>query len=208
MLERPELGAVILAAGDSTRFQPGPKALPPPRGADLLARSVAALALAGLERPTVVANPGQPAVIRLAGDLGCRVIVNPDPGRGMFSSVRLAFAGAGGESVLVLPVDAGLVSADSILSVAARFMELGWEGRGLAVLPAQGGRLGHPPAIGRDLLGTLASYGGPGGLRGAMAGLAGSREEAGAVLGARLPAAGQAGQGSRLRFLSLDDPMV
>ncbi|MDR2368237.1 MAG: NTP transferase domain-containing protein [Deltaproteobacteria bacterium] len=200
---KPRILAVILAAGDSVRFKPGPKALPPPRGAGLLGLCAGSLGLLGFAEPLVIVNPRQPEVIALSRELGCRAVVNPSPERGMFSSFRLVFEGAPGEAALVLPVDAGFVTADSILSVIAHFLGLG--GRdGLAVLPAHGGRLGHPPVIGADLVARILAGDGEGGLRGALARAAG--DGGAAVMGALRP--GGSGEAGALRFLDVADPLV
>jgi CTP:molybdopterin cytidylyltransferase MocA len=207
MLARPAIRAAVLAAGGSVRFRPGPKALPPPKGADLLNLSVKSLALLGLDRPLAAVNPGQPEVIELAAELGCAIAVNPNPELGMFSSVRLVLERTEGQATVVLPVDAGLVSADSILSAISHF--LGLEGReDLAVLPAHEESLGHPPVIGPGLIRKILLWDGAGGLRGALAAEAGAGEEARAVLAAKLPRAEGPAPGSALRYLPLDDPMV
>ncbi|MDR2302856.1 MAG: NTP transferase domain-containing protein [Deltaproteobacteria bacterium] len=207
MLLRPKILVVILAAGSSVRFKPGPKALPPPKGADLLNLTVKSLRLLGLNSPLAVANPAQGEVIGLIRELGCRELVNPNPERGMFSSIRLVFAQSQGEAALILPVDAALVSVDSILSVIDHFLGLP-QRDDLAALPAYGRDLGHPPIIGSKLVKELLAYEGQGGLRGALAQRGGTEAETQSVGLARLPEGPLPIENSRLRYLPLDDPLV
>jgi CTP:molybdopterin cytidylyltransferase MocA len=125
----------------------------------------------------------------------------------MFSSVKMAFEGSDGQATLVLPVDAGFVTPDSILSVIAYF--LGLEGRdNLAVIPAYGGYLGHPPVIGQEFQRKVLFYKGERGLRGALAYHVKSREESEAVMAAKMPGPESLGSPSSLRYLALDDPLV
>ncbi|MDR1296141.1 MAG: NTP transferase domain-containing protein [Deltaproteobacteria bacterium] len=208
MLGKPNIEVVILAAGDSSRFSPGHKALPEPEGAGLLAELLGSLALIGFEKPLVVVGPKFPEVGRLALELGARTTVNREPDRGMFSSVLTGLSCARYRSaVAFLPVDAGLVSPDSILSLVSFWSEFGPQKNSLAVLPAHGGRLGHPPVLGGHLAAWVRAWGGGRGLRGALASLAGAGWERGMVLEGLLPPGGP-GRDSALRYLPLDDPMT
>ncbi|MDR0621603.1 MAG: NTP transferase domain-containing protein [Deltaproteobacteria bacterium] len=214
MLTKPKIAAAILAAGESSRFKPGPKALPPPRGGDLLNMAVSRLNLVGFSAPVVVVNPAQPEVAELAGELGCQVAENPNPEEGMFSSAKIALQAAGDGAALILPVDAAFIAADSYLSVMAHFLFLPERDK-LAVVPAKDLRLGHPPLIGSALIPKILAYGGPGGLRGALASLAGDPAEAAAVMdGATpkglspFPGEGAVNAASRLRYLWVEDPQI
>ncbi|MDR1676836.1 MAG: NTP transferase domain-containing protein [Deltaproteobacteria bacterium] len=207
MPERKKIKAIILAAGESVRFKPGPKALPPPLGADLLNLTVKSLALVGLVEPMVIVNPKQPKVKELVIALGCPYLVNPRPELGMFSSVKLVFAQAKGEAALVLPVDAGFLTADSILTVIDYFLALDGHDH-LAILPAYGEKLGHPPIIGPRLLSDILLYEGQGGLRGALAHQTESSAESKAIMEASLPKKEDRSADSKLRYLPLTDPLI
>jgi molybdenum cofactor cytidylyltransferase len=77
-------------------------------------------------------------------------LVNPDPTRGMFSSVQAGLAAAGGDVVLVLPADMPFVPASAVAAVSARAAETG-----SVVVPVHDGRNGHPIAIPRPLCDRL-----------------------------------------------------
>ncbi|MDR2387754.1 MAG: NTP transferase domain-containing protein [Deltaproteobacteria bacterium] len=207
MLARPEIKVVILAAGSSLRFKPGPKALPPPRGADLLNLTVKSLNLLGIDSPLVVVNQVQTEVRELLRQLGGQELVNPNPERGMFSSIQLVFGQSQNQAALILPVDAAFLSVDSLLSVMAYFLSLP-DRDFLAVLPAYGPDLGHPPLIGSQLIKELLAYQGPGGLRGALAQKGATWAESQSVSQARLPQGPLPIENSRLRYLALDDPLI
>jgi CTP:molybdopterin cytidylyltransferase MocA len=203
-LSKPRLRAVIAAAGQSSRFKAGHKALAPPDGPGLLARAVDALEAAGLKNPLVVVGHRGEEVAAEALSLGAEPVVNPDPERGMLSSVATGVQAAGGAAVVLLPVDAALVSGAAILGTAARFLALGGAGSILAVIPAFGGRTGHPPVLGGELAVRLAGWTGQGGLRGALGSMAGGAAAEAAFLSGSVP---ETMDGS-LRFYTSLDPMV
>ena len=146
--------AVVPAAGASTRFG-SPKLVADVDGVPLLQRTLASLLDAGLARVVVVTRDGATfdGVAALA-DSRVATVVNPDPGRGMFSSIQAGLAAAGGDVVLVLPADMPFVAAATIETVAAQAIA-----SGAVVVPVHDGRRGHPLAIPRascERLGALA----------------------------------------------------
>jgi CTP:molybdopterin cytidylyltransferase MocA len=153
---RPELGAVILAAGEGRRLGGVAKALL--RGTDgqtFLARIVATARAVGLAEAFVVVGPPHGDVVSVvARELGCRVVVNPSPQRGMASSVAAGFAalvGSKTHAAWLWPVDHPDVSVTSLqLLVAALHAHA-------AARPVCDGRGGHPPLIARSLWPALAS---------------------------------------------------
>jgi molybdenum cofactor cytidylyltransferase len=209
-MARPAVRAVVAAAGRSSRFLSGHKALPPPWGGGLLGRVMGTLAVLGLDRPVVVVGHRGPEVAAEAAALGAEVVANPDPDRGMFSSAALGLAAAvaaGAEGVLFWPVDAAFVSPAAVLSLISFWLESEAGDPGLAVLPEHRGRLGHPPLLGRELIGRVLRWSGAEGLKGALAALAGRGAEAASVAAGLRPAAGP-GRGSRLRYHATGDPGV
>ena len=88
------LGAVILAAGAGTRLGGVAKALLEARdGRTFLATIVGTAREVGLVDAVVVVGPPYgDAVAAAARALGVRVVTNPEPARGMSSSVALGFA--------------------------------------------------------------------------------------------------------------------
>lgn len=182
------LVAVVPAAGQSTRFG-SRKLIADVGGVPLLERTLASLLEAGIERVVVVVRDGDAfdAVPSLA-DARVTTIVNPDPARGMFSSIQAGLAVAGGDVVLVLPADMPFVPASAIVAVAARAAETG-----SVVVPVHDGRKGHPIAIPRALCDRLLALAPTATLKDALAGfgVAPSRlavDEAGILLDVDVPA--------------------
>lgn len=170
---RIEAGAVILAAGLSTRFGGHPKALATFGGRPLLEAAVENFRLCGLNRVTVVTGHGRLEVAALAASLGAEAIFNPDYQSGMFSSVQAGVrAMTAGEAFFVLPVDGALVQPHTVLSLLTAWGELGRGRKEATVLtPVYKGRTGHPPLIGSQHRDSILNWPGPGGLRGWLASL-------------------------------------
>lgn len=144
--------AVVPAAGQSSRFG-SRKLLADLDGAPLLQHTLVSLLDAAVARIVVVTRAGDTfdGVAALA-DPRVQVVVNPDPSRGMFSSIQIGLAAAGGRVVLVLPADMPFVAADTVAAVVARAVTTG-----SVIVPAHHGRRGHPIAIPRALCDALAS---------------------------------------------------
>lgn len=162
--------AVIPAAGRSRRMG-RPKPLLPFGDGTVLGAVAAALRGGGAGEVMVVTAPGDRALERLAGRLGLRSTTNPDPSRGMLSSVRAgieALGGAGelarrGAPLLVCPADLPALRAGTVRAVLAAI----GEGAGLAV-PVHGGRRGHPLAVAPRLAAEIGSLDLSSGLRGLL----------------------------------------
>jgi CTP:molybdopterin cytidylyltransferase MocA len=123
---------VILAAGAGTRLGGVAKALiAGGDGRTFLARVVATAREVGSEMPiVVVGEPFATDVGRTVVGLGAEVVVNPDPVRGMSSSVSVGFNTlghlvahdprfAGVDAAWLWPVDHPYVSADTLRRLAA-----------------------------------------------------------------------------------------
>lgn len=140
--EVPTCAAVVPAAGKSSRFG-SDKRVALVDGVPMLARVVAALEAAGAARVIVVGQPGDEARL-----------INPDPDRGMFSSIQIGLAEAvkgGVDVVLVQPADMPFVRADTIRAVIDECARTG-----RAVCPRHDAKRGHPlafpAALARQLL--------------------------------------------------------
>jgi molybdenum cofactor cytidylyltransferase len=137
--------AVVPAAGRSQRFG-SPKLLADVRGVPLIARTVGALLDAGLPRVIVVSAPiGGLTSVPLLADPRVEVVVNPDPSRGMFSSIQAGIAvavDAGSDPILVLPADMPFVSSATIHAI----LEEAQRTRAI-VVPLHQGQRGHPIAV-------------------------------------------------------------
>ncbi len=190
---------VVLAAGAGRRMGGVAKALLPIRrgaatgeGAEAgqgasetyLARIVATARAAGVRRGVaIVGAPHGAAVAALALALGLDVVENPQPERGMASSLELGFAWAaatGGsaatgigdaeiETALLWPCDHPAVDPDTVRALFAAFAAA--TPSRAAVVPTVAGRGGHPALIARSLFAALARCAGlPEGARSVLRG--------------------------------------
>jgi CTP:molybdopterin cytidylyltransferase MocA len=165
--------AVILAAGAGTRLGGVAKALLPTRShRTFLAQIVGTAREVGVETPIVVVGEPFAAEVGSAADaLNAAVIINPEPERGMASSVALGFEALGVliaqrkrsapeaafadvEAAWLWPVDHPDVSADTLRRLISALMNHD------AARPVYDGRGGHPPLIARSLFAKLAQCAG------------------------------------------------
>jgi CTP:molybdopterin cytidylyltransferase MocA len=130
------IGAIVLAAGGSTRMG-RPKATLHLGGSALrFADAIAStLKTAGVARAIAVVSPG-------ARPLALPSVVNPDPSRGMLSSIACGLTALPPdlEAILLWPVDHPLVQARTVASLVEAFRRVGAP----IVVPAFDGRRGHP----------------------------------------------------------------
>ena len=141
------IGAVVLAAGRGERIG-GPKATlsVDASGRTFAAAILATLRAAGVEAVRVVVAPGQ----RLEG---AGLVENPDPARGMLSSVQCGLRALppGAEAVLVWPVDHPLVRTETVIAMIERFRS----GRAPLIVPSHRGRRGHPALFAAETIPEL-----------------------------------------------------
>lgn len=158
MVLRPAVG-VVLAAGRGERFAAAdpaspPKALVPIGGVPMVRRTVKALLDGGVDRcVVVVASIGAAAVGEALAGLAVHLVINPDPSRGMFSSVQCGVAAveASVPTCLLTPADLPFVrpaTVAAILQAAAG---------GDTVSPRHAGRGGHPVALSARLRTAIAA---------------------------------------------------
>lgn len=138
--------AVVPAAGRGRRFG-GPKLLAPAGGVPMLEATVRSLLDAGVARVAVVVGPDSEVraaanLLPVLADPRVAIVVNPDPGRGMLSSIQAGLAAVDGEPVLVLPGDMPYVRPATIV----RVLDAAVAG-GVVVSPRFDGRRGHPVAL-------------------------------------------------------------
>jgi molybdenum cofactor cytidylyltransferase len=147
--------AVVTAAGSAERFG-GKKLLTPIDGEPLLDHTIDALLDGGVAEVIVVV--GKDARAELERDVNAmldprvRAVENPDPSRGMFSSIREGVAQAQGDAILVMPGDMPFVSPETVRAVIAAY-----ESKPAIVSPRYRGKRGHPvvlPASLRDEIRT------------------------------------------------------
>lgn len=135
--------AVILAAGSGRRLGGVAKALLVHEGRTFLERIVA---LVRGPRVVVVGAPFGDAVAEHAASLGddVHVVVNPDPARGMASSIALGFQwlqvrSSSLDAALLWPVDHPFVKPETLVALGEANAEV--------ARPVYQGRGGHPPLI-------------------------------------------------------------
>jgi molybdenum cofactor cytidylyltransferase len=147
--------AVVPAAGRSERFG-GAKLVADVDGRPMLERVIRSLVDGGVGDVVVVLAPQSAAVPALVPALALprvRTVVNPDPGRGMFSTVLTGLAGAEGDPILVLPGDLPFVRAKTVAAVVDEARRTG-----LLVVPTYRGERGHPVAIPGPLRQAVLSW--------------------------------------------------
>lgn len=145
--------AIVLAAGRGERLGGVAKALLPHGPHTFLSAILATARAAGVTHAIVVVGPPfADAVTAAARALDAEVVVNPDPARGMASSVALGFASCGARyrDCLLWPVDHPFVRPETVRQVLeVRDADI--------VVPRYGGRGGHPVAVGPAVWPALAA---------------------------------------------------
>ena len=134
--------AIVPAAGSSERFG-GQKLLAPIKGEPLLDWTLWPLLDGGIDQVIVVTAPGadlSPAQFLRDGRV--RVAVNPDPSRGMFSSIQAGLALATGDPILILPADMPFITSSTVSGVRRACTE-----RQRIIVPVYRGKRGHPIAV-------------------------------------------------------------
>jgi molybdenum cofactor cytidylyltransferase len=142
--------AVVLAAGRGERLGGVAKALLPIGARTFLAAILETARDAGVDDAIVVVGPPFGDEVGAAAvALGARVAINPDPARGMASSVATGFSAlsaalaAAGDRALLWPVDHPAVTTASVRALLAVDAEI--------VVPRVGGRGGHPVVVARSV---------------------------------------------------------
>ena len=145
--------ALLPAAGASRRMG-RPKLFLPYQGGTIVGSLVASLRAAGVERIVLVIAPGDEELRAWAEASGLIVAVNPEPERGMLSTIQegLAALGPVSETLLISPADLPAVRPETIAEVVRRREEAGAP----LALPVWRGRHGHPLAIAPELIPEIA----------------------------------------------------
>ena len=149
--------AVVTAAGSAERFG-GKKLLAPIDGEPLLDHTIRSLLEGGVTEVIVVVGTDARGElerdVNAMNDSRVRPVENPDPSRGMFSSIQVGVATANGDALVVLPGDMPYVRPETVRAVIAKYRE----GRAI-VSPRYKGKRGHPvvmPLSLRDEIATTA----------------------------------------------------
>jgi molybdenum cofactor cytidylyltransferase len=143
--------ALLPAAGASRRMG-RPKLLLPVDGRPMVAGVVEALQGGGVREIVLVTAPGDEALQAWARENGVTVAVNPDPDRGMLSTIQEGIAALSvrveGEILLVSPADLPYLQSETVSKLLRKMIETGAP---LAV-PTFRGKRGHPLAIAPGLI--------------------------------------------------------
>jgi CTP:molybdopterin cytidylyltransferase MocA len=150
------MSVAILPAAGSSRRMGRPKLLLPFKGGPLVAGVVNALLGGGVGEIVLVIAPGDEELQGWARRAGIESAVNPDPGRGMLSSIREGIGALGGatelarrgETLLVAPADLPNLQAETVLDLLRLMSESGAP----IAEPVFHGKRGHPLAIAPWLL--------------------------------------------------------
>ncbi|MGZ4825441.1 MAG: nucleotidyltransferase family protein [Terriglobales bacterium] len=157
MARSPSFCAVILAAGESSRMGRD-KALLPWRGSTFLGGAMDVLSPVS-EMVIVVAGKNSPQLEPLVDAAGVYLVVNREPERGQFSSLRLglqAVLNYGRDAAIVALVDRPPAAPATVATLKQRFLDRVGEGV-WAVVPRHGDRNGHPFIIGREMIHAFLS---------------------------------------------------
>lgn len=150
-------GVVILAAGEGARLGGVAKALLARGEGTFLSAIVNTARTAGVtDIVVVVGSPHGAAVAEAARALELRVVENPEPARGMASSVALGFAAIATSPTSVEAAYLWPVDHPGVTPATLRALANGLLGHDLAQ-PRYRGQGGHPPLIARCLWGGLAA---------------------------------------------------
>ena len=118
--ERTVSVAIVPAAGKGERFGAPLKLLVDIDGEVMLDRTLRCLLDGGVAEVIVVTAPGVALDhVKLLADARVRAVVNPDPSRGMFSSIQTGCLAAEGDPILILPGDMPFVRRDTVAAMLA-----------------------------------------------------------------------------------------
>jgi molybdenum cofactor cytidylyltransferase len=148
----PSIAAIILSGGASRRMGT-PKALLRFQNETFLDRLIRVFS--AVANPIIVVVGQHADQIQSGIERGREVLftVNPDPERGMLSSLQcgLALVPAAADAAMFLPVDHPNIDLSTIQTLAARFRA----DRAPVTVPTYAGEHGHPVCIARPLIDEL-----------------------------------------------------
>lgn len=162
MPARPDLAAVVLAAGCSTRMEAFKPLLPFGSGT-VIERVIAAVRGAGVEILRVVVGWQSELLVPVLERHGAPWVRNDRFDQGMYGSIQAGVGTlpAGVEAFFLIPGDMPLVRRGTLARLAAE-----WDRQPEGILhPCAEGRRGHPPLIGRAYIPEILREAPPGGLR-------------------------------------------
>ncbi len=156
----PDLYAVILAAGESTRMGTDKALLPwplatsgsPPSGQTFLSAAIQAL-YPFSDKVIVVVGKNENNLAPVVYAKGASLVRNPNPERGQFSSLQVGLREVlndGRDAAMITLVDRPPASAATLQTLRSTFAEAAndvW-----AVVPEYNGKHGHPFLVAREMI--------------------------------------------------------
>jgi molybdenum cofactor cytidylyltransferase len=160
MTRAPSFAGLILAAGGSSRMGRDKALLAwPPAAADQIHSSETFLsaAIRSLSRATefvvIVVGKNEAALAPIIYAHGASLVVNPDPGRGQFSSLQVGLReilNHGRDAAMVTLVDRPPVSNATVQTLRNAFASA--DQNVWTVIPEFSGKHGHPYLVGREMI--------------------------------------------------------
>lgn len=146
------MSVALLPAAGASRRMGRPKLLLPVGGRPMVAGAVEALRGGGVREIVLVTAPEDEALQAWARQNGVTVATNPNPGRGMLSTIQEGIAALAGrladEILLVSPADLPHLQAGTVAELLQKMLETGAP----LALPTYHGKRGHPLAIAPGLV--------------------------------------------------------
>ena len=152
--------AVILAAGESSRMGRDKALLPWPlentgtRAGETFLSAAIRLFAPHVDLVLVVAGKNEAELAPTVYQRGAALVVNPDPGRGQFSSLQTGLQevlNRGRDAAMITLVDRPPVKSGTIEFLVSEF-EQGVARTMWAVVPEYQGKHGHPILAGREMI--------------------------------------------------------
>ncbi len=159
----PDLGAIVLAAGLSTRMGKA-KMLLPWQGKTVLETVVDAVLSGGIDRPLIVTGAGRDQVTELMQNYPVRLAFNPDYADGeMLHSLQVGLSAleAQLEAVFIVLGDQPQIQAATVRSLIEEYHAR----HATLIIPSYRLRRGHPWLVARDLWAELQDLRAPRTLR-------------------------------------------
>jgi len=162
VMTQPEIAAVVLAAGASSRMGE-PKQLMPVGGRPMVRRVTEAVCAAGLGQVIVVVGAHAGAVQQAVDELPVETVVNANWIEGMSSSLRAGVLALRPEirAVVIVLADQPALTPDLLRALAVCYQKTGSQ----IVAPYYGGQRGNPVLFDRALFPELLALGGDRGAR-------------------------------------------
>jgi molybdenum cofactor cytidylyltransferase len=158
-MRQPSYCGVVLAAGISSRMGRDKALLPWPGGSATGTFLSGAIDVLGplTEMVIVVAGQNEPTLRSIVYSRAGYLVVNPEPERGQFSSLRIGLGAVldrGHDGAVVMLVDRPPVARATIARLQTALTEFSEE-QVWAVKPSYRGEHGHPLVMGRDMIEAL-----------------------------------------------------